>query len=327
MASMDAALSSVLDRTDPRVILVLGASDTGKTTLIEQLLAEWNTAEAIAVVDCDVGQSHLGPPTTIGWGVIAQPFQGWSHVPVRGIGFTGSVSPEGNLEMFLQVASRVMQTVRQPASRLLVDTTGLVDGELGKTLKRRKAELIKPDLILALQRDQELEELLAGLSPVAIQRVAVSPGCVRRSLAQREAYRNRQFARYFANAAKQTLSLNRVGLIGLGPDWSPHLSSTAEGSPAPSQTPEQTGSEKERGPSGQRPVGGWHTGNIVLSLDALMDRVVGLRNGQGEDLALGLIRDVNPEDGTLTVFTPLRDLSQVSTVCVGSVRWPVPGNW
>jgi len=312
------ALSSLLERNNPRVILVLGASDTGKTTLIERLLAEWNAAEAIAVVDCDVGQSHLGPPTTIGWGVITpppvgrpkgasplsgqaegetgslrlpptgggvtQPFQGWSHVPVRGIGFTGSVSPEGNLETFLQVASRVMQTARQSASRLLVDTTGLVAGELGKTLKRRKAEFIKPDLILALQRDQELEELLAGLSPVAIQRVAVSPGCVRRSLAQREAYRNKQFARYFANAAKQTLPLNRVGLIGLGPDW--------------------------------------HTGNIVLSLDALMDRVVGLRHGQGEDLALGLIRDVNPEDGTLTVFTPLRDVSGISTACVGSVRWP-----
>lgn len=319
---MDPALRSLLERMNPHVVLVIGASDTGKTTLIERLLPEWNTAEAIAVVDCDVGQSHLGPPTTIGWGVIAQPFQGWSHVPVRGIGFTGSVSPEGNLETFLQVASRVMQTARQSASRLLVDTTGLVAGELGKTLKRCKAELIKPDLILALQRDQELEELLGGLPPVAIQRVVVSPGCVRRSLAQREAYRNRQFARYFANAAKQTLSLNRVGLIGLGPDWSPHLSSTAEGSPAPSQTPEQTGSEKERGPSGQRQVGGWRVGEVVLSRTALTDRVVGLRNGQGEDLALGLIRDLNPEDGTLTVFTPLRDVSAISTACVGSVRWP-----
>jgi polynucleotide 5'-kinase involved in rRNA processing len=43
------------------------------------------------------------------------------------------------------------------------------------------------------------------------------------------------------------------------------------------------------------------------------------------DVALGLLRDVDLQQATMTMFTPLRDLSNVRTVCVGSVRWPTQG--
>jgi polynucleotide 5'-kinase involved in rRNA processing len=199
--------------------------------------------------------------------------------------FTGSVSPEGHLDTFLDAASRITQAARQMACRLLIDTTGLVDGELGYTVKRRKVERLKPDLIIALQRERELEELLAALPSFPVERLTPPSGCLRRSLAERAAYRDRQFARYFVNAVKQTLSLRRTRLVGLEPEWA--------------------------------------TRTIPLSLAALMDRVVGLRNAQGEDLALGLIRDIDTQHGTLTVFTPLRDISSITTIAVGSVRWPV----
>jgi len=283
---MDATLLSLLEHRNPRVILVLGASDTGKTTLIEQLLSAWDPGEPIAVVDCDVGQSHLGPPTTIGWSLITKPFTGWHGVAVRGVAFIGAVSPEGDLEGFLQATGQIVKQARQAASRFIVDTTGLVNGELGMTLKRRKIELVNPDLIFAIQRDRELEELLAHIDQRPIERVPASSLCVRRSLAERAAYRDRQFARYFANSTTQRLLLNQVKLIGLGPDW--------------------------------------RTGEVVLSPAALIDRVVGLRNAQGEDLALGLLRELDLTTQTLAVFTPLRDVSAVTTVAIGSIQWPSP---
>ena len=281
---MDPDLLAALERRQPRSILLLGASDTGKTTLIEQLLTEWNAADSIAVVDCDVGQSHLGPPTTIGWGLVEPPFEGWHRAPVRGLAFTGVVSPEGNVETFLQATTRMVQAARQAAPRLLVDTTGLVSGELGKTLKTRKVKAIKPDLILAIQRNTELEELLAAIAHVPIERLRASPACGRRTLAERAAYRDKQFARYFANSVKQRLPLDRLRLIGVGPDWS--------------------------------------TGHVARSSAALLDRVVGLQHAAGEDLALGLIRELDAERNSVAVFTPLRDVSGVTTLAVGSVRWP-----
>ena len=47
--------------------LVLGASDTGKTTLVETLAGKLAEAGPVAVVDADIGQSHIGPPATVGW--------------------------------------------------------------------------------------------------------------------------------------------------------------------------------------------------------------------------------------------------------------------
>lgn len=53
-----------------------------------------------------------------------------------------------------------------------------------------------------------------------------------------------------------------------------------------------------------------------------MDRVIGLRTAQGEDVALGLVRDVDLERRRVALLTPARDVSRVTTIVVGSIRWP-----
>lgn len=278
------ALRTILERHDPGAVLLLGASDTGKTTLIEQILSAWSV-RPIAVVDCDVGQSRLGPPTTVGWGLIDGACEGWPRVGVRGIAFTGAVSPEGNVETFLEAVARMVEAAREAAPRLIVDTTGLVNGELGVMLKRRKIARLKPDLILALQRERELEETLAAVEPpTAVERLPVSAQAQRRTLAERAAYRDRQLARYFAAARSQPVALAHTRLMGLGPDW-----------PA---------------------------GRVECSPASLLDCVVGLRDAQGADLALGLVRELDSATQRLRVLTPLRDCATVTTLAVGSIRWP-----
>src|SRR3989442_7161458 len=52
-----------------RVTLILGTSDTGKTSLTARLAGALAArGERVAVVDADVGQSEIGPPTTVGLG-------------------------------------------------------------------------------------------------------------------------------------------------------------------------------------------------------------------------------------------------------------------
>lgn len=280
----DALLTLLADRK-PQTILVLGDSDTGKTTLMAALLTAWDAGGAVAVVDCDVGQSQIGPPTTVAWALIERPFVGWRRTAVRGMAFTGSVSPEGNLDTFLEAVGRVVEGARRQAPHLLIDTTGLVQGELGLALKRRKLSLIKPDLILALQREQELEPILADVPrEIHVERLAASPDCVRRSLAARAGWRDEQFARYFANSVTHDLSFDRSQWMGIGPDWL--------------------------------------TGKVTASPAALMARVIGLRTDQDEDLALGLVRDVDGERRRLVVLSPLRNVAAVTRLVVGSIRWP-----
>lgn len=281
---MDPLLQAELERRRPRSVLLLGACDTGKTTLLEELLNTGEGGSPIAVVDCDVGQSRLGPPTTVGWGLVTPPFPGWPRIAVRGIAFTGAVSPEGNLDTFLDAVSRMVHAARQAAPRLIVDTTGLVSGELGQAVKTRKIALIEPDLILALEQDQELAPILAACSSVPMTRLRPSPQIIRRSLPQRDAYRDRQFARYFANAVTHALPLASLRCFGLGPDWM--------------------------------------EGRVEASPSMLLDRVVGLRDAAGEDLAVGLVREMDPATRRVRVMTPLKDVSTITTLAVGSLRWP-----
>jgi polynucleotide 5'-hydroxyl-kinase GRC3/NOL9 len=63
------------DLRQARTILLLGATDTGKTTFLTWLANTLLVQQRrIAIVDADVGQSSLGPPTTIGLSVVAKPF-------------------------------------------------------------------------------------------------------------------------------------------------------------------------------------------------------------------------------------------------------------
>jgi polynucleotide 5'-kinase involved in rRNA processing len=50
-------------------LLLLGAADTGKTTLMSALAERLAQRQPVALVDADTGQSHIGPPTTVGWTV------------------------------------------------------------------------------------------------------------------------------------------------------------------------------------------------------------------------------------------------------------------
>src|SRR5574341_24021 len=52
----------------PGVTMFLGASDTGKTTCLRAAAAHLARAGLLplAIVDADLGQSTIGPPTTVG---------------------------------------------------------------------------------------------------------------------------------------------------------------------------------------------------------------------------------------------------------------------
>jgi polynucleotide 5'-kinase involved in rRNA processing len=56
---------------EARIVLVLGARDTGKTTLVTYLAhALLADGGSVVVVDADLGQSEIGPPTTVGLGYL-----------------------------------------------------------------------------------------------------------------------------------------------------------------------------------------------------------------------------------------------------------------
>ncbi len=146
-------------------VMVLGAPDTGKSTLCRYLLYRaYAAGQRAALIDLDVGQSHLGPSTTLGLGFFPPRRPGDGSLFPEGLYFIGQTSPVGAI-LEVAVGCRVLGDQARAAgiNRVVVNTSGFVQGPGALKLKRSQVELLDPTLIFALQRADELEPLLRGL--------------------------------------------------------------------------------------------------------------------------------------------------------------------
>jgi polynucleotide 5'-hydroxyl-kinase GRC3/NOL9 len=196
--------------------MVVGASDTGKSTfahwLFKQLSASSSTP--LAFLDGDPGQSILGPPTTI---TLALARAGMARFPGSGRRwrrFTGSTTPRNHVPPFLVSVARLVEVARSRSTRTIVyDTTGLVDPyQGGVALKLAKIDLLRPEVLIAIRRRDELEPLLAPLRRSAHMRIVelgASPALRPRNMAARQRHRARRFARHFAGAALLEVNVTR----------------------------------------------------------------------------------------------------------------------
>jgi polynucleotide 5'-hydroxyl-kinase GRC3/NOL9 len=212
------AWSDAVDRAAAaRVVLIIGETDTGKTsftTFLARSLAE--RAFKVGVVDADLGQSDVGPPTTVGLGLVTRPIGELGEAEVAGLYFVGSTSPQGHLlPTVIGTKKMVEKALALGVDRVLVDTSGLIQGELGRTLKQHKIDLVDPDLVLCLQRGGESEHILRpyglGRRPEILR---LPPGAEgpKRSQEERRQHRERSLQAYFQGARVLHLDLGKVVL-------------------------------------------------------------------------------------------------------------------
>ncbi|RKY05273.1 hypothetical protein DRP77_01500 [Candidatus Poribacteria bacterium] len=187
------------------VILLLGRVDTGKTTLCRYLAAKGlEKGLKVGVVDADIGQSWIGPPTCIGMKLLTESIDQLRDEP-DGIYFVGAISPPGHLlECVVGTRMMVEEARGMGAEMAVIDTTGLVDGDVGRALKRAKILAVRPTRIVAVQERDELEPFLRGLEPFEIWRVhrlEKAPQVMRKSHDYRVNYRELRFKEYFSRCS------------------------------------------------------------------------------------------------------------------------------
>lgn len=191
--------------TNPGVVVLLGGIDTGKTTFGHEL-ARRAVGQHIptAIVDADIVQSTVGPPTTVGLRLLtsSSDLSDESLREADGLGFVGSLMPKGHLLPLVTSTAKLVNRARRAGSKMIiVDTTSLVSGLYGQTLKFFKLDMVEPDLVVAFERGGELEPVV-GLSqrftPAEVIELDVSTDCVVRSVEERMTFREEQFAAYFA---------------------------------------------------------------------------------------------------------------------------------
>lgn len=269
-------------------VIILGATDTGKSTLVKFIITHLcPRGLMVALVDADIGQSFLGPPTTIGFSVFKS-HPDWEIIlSSPEIFFVGSTTPEGHFPIFLKGVKKMLdKATSSGADLILVDTTGFVSGEGGRELKRRKIDLIAPRFILALQRSDEIEpilELFKENPSIKIFRLPLSPGVRIRSMEERRFYRNQRFQEYFKEARSCELSLEGLQIEGEVID--------PNGEPLPLE---------------------W-----ALKINGLL---IGLKDTEDETLALGLLRHYFEEGKRLRILTPLQEIQRIKTIQLSSQK-------
>jgi polynucleotide 5'-hydroxyl-kinase GRC3/NOL9 len=187
------------------VTLVLGASDTGKTSLVTRLAGRLAArGSRVAVVDADLGQSEIGPPTTIGLGRVDGPLARLSAARVEALYFVGATSAARVIGATARGAGALVARARAGGfDRILVDTSGLIAPGIGRALKEAKIRAVDPDLLVCLQRAAECEHILARYADVARPALLRLPALARgrrRSTEERRRHRVAALAAYFASA-------------------------------------------------------------------------------------------------------------------------------
>ncbi|MGQ9585232.1 MAG: Clp1/GlmU family protein [Anaerolineae bacterium] len=260
-------------------IMILGATDTGKSTFARYLFHRFQDAGArVGFLDCDVGQSTIGLPTTLNLIVPAHGLptaEGGAPFPPNpgAASFVGSISPRGHMLPLLVGCQRLLEKAAElAASVLIVDTTGLVDpAQGGVALKQWKIELLRPTTVVAFQRQEELEPILWPLRVAGNARVIampVSPDVSPRDPLVRARRRERLLQAYFAQARKAAFSLRQVPAFDLP--------------------------------------------------RAAAGRLVALQDRGGYVLALGVVQTLDREQGILILHTPLADISPVCALRIGT---------
>lgn len=159
--------------------MLLGAADTGKSTYAREVAeGALQAGRSVAFLDVDVATATVAPPACVGVKYLSDP-DDFDHLSEADeIRFVGSTSPKHLVLQLVVATSRLVDVAREHADLVIIDTTGVVSGVVGETLKYHKMELCRPDLVVGLQRGGELEPLIGMLRrffPVAIETTLAHP--------------------------------------------------------------------------------------------------------------------------------------------------------
>ena len=132
-------------------IVVVGPSDAGKSTFSLYLANRFiNSGQRPLLLDADVGQGDLAPPTCIGSAVLKHQSIDLSMIKADYLSFIGSIQPSNNESRIIRCVSKLIKKSRS-YDRCIVNTDGYVNGK-GLNYKLKLLDKIQPECIVSLGR-------------------------------------------------------------------------------------------------------------------------------------------------------------------------------
>jgi polynucleotide 5'-kinase involved in rRNA processing len=200
--SSPSATDAIARAANARSVVLIGGMDTGKSTTAAAIAREaLHRGRSVALIDADIGNSTIGPPACVGLKVVRSEADLVDRHVADRLHFVGGTSPDRLVLQHVIATTALAHAGGAAADLVIVDTTGSVSGVVGQTLKYHKVELIRPDLVMALQRGGELEPVVGMLRrffAVDVLTLPADPDVVPSAPDARALARSQAFADAFA---------------------------------------------------------------------------------------------------------------------------------
>jgi len=192
-------------------VVIVGASDVGKSTLCTYLVNKLvQGGQSVSLVDADIGQTDLGPPTTIAHAIGTQPITSLQELTVDRRLFIGDISPSGVERRLIRDIQRLSSG--NGKSLTIVNTDGWIADLAAMLYKTNLLTEVKPDLVLALAYSNELESILGNTRFHALK-IDASKEALERSRVDRRAIRTDGYRRFLEGATTHTIDLKKTQLF------------------------------------------------------------------------------------------------------------------
>jgi len=330
------AAEKVLNLPRPVTLMILGDVDSGKT-VFSSFIVNYSLSKGFrtVLIDEDLGQSEIGVPTVIGFTVPKKPLTSLSKAGMDEGYFVGSTSPSGLIHRVL-VGTRVLyeRALRLNPDIVVINTDGWINDEEALELKTSLINIIRPRVLVAIEKGGELEALIKPFEAqkwLEVIRLTAITGLHKRSPEERKLLREANYRRYFESARIRAFPLDRIRLqyslmgssiplpkeevmklsdllgvevVWAGTRWDKVVVIIGRG---------KVGEDKLR-------IAKEEMGRdiVIIPRGAERGTLVGLIGPDGRLKGLGIVKELDFEKGLIRVLTPSSD--DVSLIAVGKIK-------
>jgi polynucleotide 5'-hydroxyl-kinase GRC3/NOL9 len=185
-----------------RTVLIIGNTDTGKSTFAAYLINEiLKKGLRPTIIDADIGQGDLAPPNAIGGAVITSQITDLRDITPPLIEFVGSITPKGFEESIIKAIKKISKEARILSNVCIINTDGYILND-GIHYKIRMTEEIKPDVIVCLGQ-YSIFQIFKRKFLSSLVLYGRSPINTIKSKIDRKRRRLNQFSRYISGSDKR----------------------------------------------------------------------------------------------------------------------------
>ncbi len=201
----------------PVVVMVMGEVDSGKTSFCTYLANKaLREKRRVAIIDADLGQSDIGPPSTIGFCRLTLPILDLFLLKAENAYFIGTTTPSGALnEVIDKLAKMKDESLKKAVDFLVINTDGWVLGEEALQYKLRLVKRIAPSVVVGIQRQNELTPMFTALKGVKVLSVESPSAIKKRDREKRKILRELSYKKYLKGAKVQSFPLSWVKVEGI----------------------------------------------------------------------------------------------------------------